>query len=318
MNRPRAVLILGAIAACAFCPSVLAEEDARGGTIRGTFVRLVERRVGEHEYLGIELKPLEGKERITLLVPLRRDEQDRWIRHKELAAKARALREGQKVRIAYVAEEGQKWVRGIGTEPGREEAREKEKDGPRREDREREESREPRAADEHGEAQVKELRAQIRRIHARLERMQKEIGELRKEQIRLRRALEENRSSETPRKDKVERRDKREASLPEGLRGFRGMMAGTIVRKGERSFALKVEKVIRVWRGNKAKDPQAAVGKVLEMVIGPDSRLAKRHLQTLKKLKVGDRVVVEPFHFEGDRLTVVEELRKAEARERRE
>ncbi|HUU60261.1 MAG TPA: hypothetical protein VMZ50_12010, partial [Phycisphaerae bacterium] len=229
------------------------------------------------------------------------------------------------VRIAYVAEEGQKWVRGIGTEPGREEAREKEKDRPRREDREREEgkrdreeareSRETRAADEHGEAQVKELREQIRRLNARLERMENEIKELRTEQGRLRRALEEKRSSETPRKDKGEGRKKQEASLPEGLRGFRGMMVGTITQKGEQSFVLKVEKVTRIWRENKAKDPEAAVGKVLEMVIGPDSRLAKRHLQTLQKLKVGDRVVVEAFHFEGNRLTLVEELRKAETRE---
>jgi len=85
-----------------------------------------------------------------------------------------------------------------------------------------------------------------------------------------------------------------------------------IRRKGERSFVLKVEKLLRTWKGSRAPRPQAAIGRELTLIITPDSRLGERHLGTFGGLKVGDRVVVEAFHTRGPRLTVVEELRKAE------
>jgi len=103
-----------------------------------------------------------------------------------------------------------------------------------------------------------------------------------------------------------------EGSLPEGIRGFRGMLIGTIVAKGNERFLLKVEKVTRVWKHNKAQNPQCIVGKKVEIGLWPRSRLVEQHRATLKTLKVGDRVVVEAFHFGGDELSVVEELKKAE------
>lgn len=90
------------------------------------------------------------------------------------------------------------------------------------------------------------------------------------------------------------------------------MLRGTVARKGDRGFVLKVEAVTKVWPQSKASNPQAAVGKELSVVIRPESKLGERHMQTLRELKAGDRAIVEAFHFEGDNLTVVEALEKAE------
>jgi len=104
----------------------------------------------------------------------------------------------------------------------------------------------------------------------------------------------------------------RPPALPEGIRGFKGMLVGTIVIKGKRGFVLKVEKVTKVWRQNEAKNPESIIGKEIEVSLWRESRLVERHAQTLAGLKKGDRVVVEAFHFQGDHLSIVEELRKAE------
>ena len=106
-----------------------------------------------------------------------------------------------------------------------------------------------------------------------------------------------------------------EKGLPEGLQGFRGRLFGTVLRVDDRGFVLKVEKVLNVWESNRARRPESAVGRSLHLVLQPEGRLSARHLETFRSLRVGDRVVVEAFHEEGDRLTVVEEFRKEEGTE---
>ena len=100
------------------------------------------------------------------------------------------------------------------------------------------------------------------------------------------------------------------STLPEGIRGFQGMMTGTIVKKGTDEFLLKVETIDRTWRGNKAKNPESVVGKTLPVALWKESRLYERHRETLATLKPGDRVSVEPFHRGGNHLSVVEALKK--------
>ena len=104
--------------------------------------------------------------------------------------------------------------------------------------------------------------------------------------------------------------DAKPAALPEGIRGFQGMMTGTIVKKGTDEFLLKVETIDRTWRGNKAKNPESVVGKTLPVALWKESRLYERHRETLATLKPGDRVSVEPFHRGGNHLSVVEALKK--------
>lgn len=100
-------------------------------------------------------------------------------------------------------------------------------------------------------------------------------------------------------------------SIPDGLKGFRGMVLATLTSKGEREFVAKVEKILKVWNHNEAKDPGSAIGKSLQFAIA-QSRLAEQHIKTLTGLKVGDRIEVEGFHIEGDKLDVLEWLKKAE------
>lgn len=102
------------------------------------------------------------------------------------------------------------------------------------------------------------------------------------------------------------------SSLPEGLRGFRGVMVGRIVRKDERSFVLRVNEVTRVAEQNQASRPESAVGMQLTIVAPPDPRTARQYLGVLGTLKVGDRVSVGAIHLGGDSLAAVEELRKLE------
>ncbi len=102
--------------------------------------------------------------------------------------------------------------------------------------------------------------------------------------------------------------------VPDALRGFKGMLVATIVKKGTDEFIIKVEKIDRTWKGNKAENPAGAVGKQAVCELWKKGRLYAKQRQTLAGLKAGDRVVVEPFHLEADQnyLTVVEELRKAD------
>jgi len=106
--------------------------------------------------------------------------------------------------------------------------------------------------------------------------------------------------------------ERRELGLPEGLIGFRGVLVGRVLRKLDRGFVLKVERVDKVWESNKADRPEAAVGRELIINIREDDELSGRFLDTLRALETGQRVLVEAFHFEGNRLTVVEQLRKVE------
>ena len=106
--------------------------------------------------------------------------------------------------------------------------------------------------------------------------------------------------------------ERREVSLPEGMIGFRGVLVGRVLRKLDLGFVLNVEKVTKVWENNRADRPEAAVGKDLIITIRADEELGGRFLRTLRTLKIGERVLVEAFHFEGNRLTVVEQLQKVE------
>jgi regulator of replication initiation timing len=108
------------------------------------------------------------------------------------------------------------------------------------------------------------------------------------------------------------RLERRESDLPAGMIGFRGVLVGRIIRKLDRGFVLKVEKVDRIWESNRADRPEAAVGKELIINIREDEELSSSFLDTLRALETGQRVLVEAFHFGGNSLVVVEQLKKME------
>ena len=97
--------------------------------------------------------------------------------------------------------------------------------------------------------------------------------------------------------------------LPDGMKGFIGMLQGKIVEKTNDGFVLQVEKVEKTWRNNKAENPAASVGKNVQF------RVLDRHraiVRVFAKLKVGDGVVAGGIHKEGNCLLAVEVLAKAE------
>lgn len=270
MNRSFRVLV-AAFIVCSFVGVVRAEGDRREGEVRGKFVKLVERKVGQAWNLGVVVEQFEGKGETVLLIP--RTNQD-------LLAAARKLTKGQKVELRFVSEGEQVWVKRL-------EAARKADSG-----------REVRRAG----GEIAELRELVKKMHQRLAQMERQVVELREENARLKRQLAGKEGKATAKDDD---------GFPAGMRGFRGMLIGTVVKKLDRGFVLKVEKVAREWKASKAPRPADAVGKTLIMVVG-DGRMAQRHLRIANELKVGDRVSAEGFHYEGNRLTLVEELRKVD------
>jgi hypothetical protein len=233
-------LMLGLLVGMVFGGTLLAEEQGRSGAVRGMFVRLVEREVGERGYMGIVIKPFERDDHVTVLVPRQRE---------ELWQSARRLQEGQEVGVSFVTEAGHKFIKGMEAE-----WREVVEEGPegrrrvnvRREVlrwdedvRERREARRP-AHLEQMEEQLKEvvaghlermgralkevlgehlerMEAEFRELRAHVGELEMELRELRAENERLRWQLRERGGPEREREREVrirreveERREDRE------------------------------------------------------------------------------------------------------------
>lgn len=92
--------------------------------------------------------------------------------------------------------------------------------------------------------------------------------------------------------------------LPQGIRGFNGMIVGKLATKDvERgTFVVQVEAVPRVWRNNGAKNPKSVVGKTIQV-----SGVTGRFLDVLVVMRPGETVEFECKH-DGDRLVFPGEL----------
>jgi len=340
MKKIYRMLVLGMLAGLVFGGILWAEDGDRSGAVRGTFVRLVEREVGERGYMGIVIKPFERDDHVTVLVPRQRE---------ELGQAARRLQEGQKVGVSFVTEAGHKFIKDMRAE--RREFVEESPEGRRRMsirrevlryegDQERRGPKRPAYLEQMQElkrvltAHLDRMARQFRELRAHVEELERELRELRAQNERLKRQLRERsgpgreREMEVRRRRVVEERregrereerevrrirvERREIGLPDGMVGFRGVLVGRIMRTLDRGFVLKVERVVKVWEDNRADNPEAAIGKELIITIRADEELGGRFLRTLRTFEIGERVLVEAFHFEGNRLTVVEQLRKFE------
>ncbi len=221
------MLVFGVIAGLVFGGMLWAEDGDRRGAVRGTFVQLVEREVGEQGYMGIVIKPFESDDHVTVLVPRQRE---------ELGRAARSLRKGQKVGVSFVTEAGHKFIKDMEAE--RREVIEEGPEGRRRTsvrrevlryegDQERREARRP-AHLEQMEGQLKEvvaghlermgralkevlgahlerMEAELRELRAHIEQMQEELQELRAQNERLKRQLRERSGPEREREREVRR-----------------------------------------------------------------------------------------------------------------
>jgi len=259
-------------------------EGRRGQAVRR---EVVERRVG----------PREGREAGRPLPNLEQAERElREILNAHFGRMARQFRE-----LASRMERMERELQALRAENERLRMQLRQAGGPGRERegdlRGRREGDRPRESAERAEREVRRDPEQRRRGAERAER-------------EVRRDPEQRRDRERPREGEARREADR--SLPKGMAGFQGVLVGRIVRMLDRGFVLKVERVANIWEANRADRPEAAVGRELMITIRADEEGGNRFLRTLRTMDVGERVLVEAFHFEGNRLTVVEQLQKSD------
>ena len=102
--------------------------------------------------------------------------------------------------------------------------------------------------------------------------------------------------------------------IPPELKGFQGMMSGKLTKKGETMIAFKVGKIMKKWKGNRAENPGAAVGKTIILTLEKvTAHHAERILKNYRGLKVGEDIELEAFDVGGEFLAVNEWLKKVVA-----
>ena len=104
--------------------------------------------------------------------------------------------------------------------------------------------------------------------------------------------------------------------LPEGAKGFAGMITGKVITKGDAQVVVEVSKIDRVWKHNKAENPASLIGRRVTIRIVPQVYEKKegylvRVRQFFGLLKAGDSESFDVKHSEGDSLIFLE-LTKAQ------
>jgi len=182
MKKQYKILLMFLIGAVLFTSLLHAEERDREGAFAGVFIKRAERPIGEREYLALVVKPFEGDDNVTVFVP----------RKDDFMQAVRRLREGDKVEIGFVTEEGQKWLKRIKIERRREE-----KEPPREEEAHRRElsihqrelqeharnlKRELRGLRDDQDQEAREIQAQLKEINQQLKNIERQLkGPKRKE-----------------------------------------------------------------------------------------------------------------------------------------
>ena len=114
----------------------------------------------------------------------------------------------------------------------------------------------------------------------------------------------------------AEEKDESQQAIPAELRGFQGMMSGKLLKKDKKSFLFKVEKIMKVWKGNKAENPERAIGQRLSLNL---NKVSEHHggriMKNYRELKEGDQIELEAFDLGQETLCVKEWLRKAKTKD---
>lgn len=91
--------------------------------------------------------------------------------------------------------------------------------------------------------------------------------------------------------------------LPDAAAGFAGMIQGKVAQKFDGGFTVKVEKIVKEWEHNKAKDSKGLVGKTIMIKAGGREGNVVRFV---KMLKVGEEVTLDVAHKGGEALVLLE------------
>ena len=105
-----------------------------------------------------------------------------------------------------------------------------------------------------------------------------------------------------------------EKGIPTELKGFKGMMTGTLVGKGEDSCTFRIGAIVKVWKGNAAENPKESVGKtvILSLKKIPPHH-GERVLANYREAKPGDAVELEAFDLGEKTLCILEYFRRKPA-----
>lgn len=95
------------------------------------------------------------------------------------------------------------------------------------------------------------------------------------------------------------------SALPAGMKGFSGILIGTVVEKSESGFTLTIAKIEKTWPQNKAESPATAIGKTVSLRVRPQDKNTQARLASMEG---GAEVAVGAIHQSGDSLTVGEVL----------
>ncbi|MBN1672559.1 MAG: FecR domain-containing protein [Kiritimatiellae bacterium] len=102
-------------------------------------------------------------------------------------------------------------------------------------------------------------------------------------------------------------------AIPEGVRGFFGMVRGEVTaHEPDDHITLRVDRVQRVWRENRASNPRSLEGRMI--LVGPQREGDKRagQIAFIRRLQLGQVVELEVRHGEGRRFVIVELTRDQE------
>lgn len=107
MKKECTMLMLIGLAVLMFSSVLQAENRDRNETVRGSFICLTEAKVGDQVYMGIVVKPFDRDNHVLVLIPDNR---------KELIQTAQRLKEGTRLEISFVTENGLNFIRAIEAE----------------------------------------------------------------------------------------------------------------------------------------------------------------------------------------------------------
>lgn len=104
-------------------------------------------------------------------------------------------------------------------------------------------------------------------------------------------------------------REKVSQEMSKGVRGFRGMLVGRLVKKDiERgTFTITVDAVPRVWKNNQSMEPKSLIGQNIDA-----EGVQGKMLDALVVARVGETMEFGALHDGGERLRVGEVLRKVD------
>jgi len=211
----------------------------------------------------------------------------------ETIRRVREFGEGDYVDVAW------RWAERLRIEGIREARGERPRDRDEEGDREREGDR------EHGDREHDEEREHGDREHDE----EREHGDPEHDEEREhgdREHDEEREHGERDHEHGEERHGDREGDREHGaadLAGFSGQIRGVVVLAGDDGVAIRVARVLRTWKDNRARNPEALRGRTV--VVGP-AEGNERHERFLSRLRTGSELSLEIRGGEGGGFRVLE------------